>query len=209
MKGRNTAAGFTLLEILVAVTVLGLLVIGLTQGVRIGVSLWNAESRRSGEIAELDATARTLRNALTFIPISAAAASASGPVAIGFKGEPDLINFIGDLPTGLGGAQRADITIHREGASVMIAWAPHFHQAPETPAAPGPRLTETELIRGVDALQFSYWGADSPTSPPAWRTQWDGPTIPELIRIRLGFAKGDLRHWPDLIVAPSLSNPIR
>ena len=53
--------GFTLLELLVVVAVLGLLIIGLTQGVRAGLTLWDAQSRRTGETAELDAAARVLR----------------------------------------------------------------------------------------------------------------------------------------------------
>ena len=208
MKNRLAAAGFTLLELLVAVTVLGLLVIGLTQGVRVGVNLWDAQVRRTGEVAELDATARVLRDLLTFIPISATAASAAAPVAIGFRGEPNLINFIGDLPTGLGGRQRADITIRLKGSTVMIAWTQHFHQTPDA-AVPPALLSETELIRDVGNLEFSYWGAANPTAPAGWLTQWDGPSLPELIRVRLGFAKQDPRHWPDLIVTPSLSSPIR
>ena len=36
--------GFTLLEMVVVVTVLGLLIIGLTQGVRTGLTLWQAAS---------------------------------------------------------------------------------------------------------------------------------------------------------------------
>ena len=51
--------GFTLLEMLVALVVLGLLVVGLTQGVRTGLALWSAQSRRIGTAADLDAVART------------------------------------------------------------------------------------------------------------------------------------------------------
>ena len=59
--------GFTLLEMIVVVTVLGFLMIGLTQGVRTGLTLWEAQSRRMGETAELDAAARILRALLSGI----------------------------------------------------------------------------------------------------------------------------------------------
>jgi len=52
---------------LVALVVLGFLMIGLTQGVRAGLALWDAQTRRVGETAELDATARTLRRLLSGI----------------------------------------------------------------------------------------------------------------------------------------------
>ena len=67
-------SGFTLLEMLVVVIVLGLLMVGLTQGVRAGMALWGAQQRRVGETAELDASARVLRILLTGI----AAAPADG-----------------------------------------------------------------------------------------------------------------------------------
>jgi len=31
--------------------------------------------------------------------------------------------------------------------------------------------------------------------------------LPALIRVKLRFAAGDNRHWPDLVVAPQLWNP--
>ena len=67
-------------------------------------------------------------------------------------------------------------------------------------------MQETELLGGVARLEFAYWGtsgADSAT----WLTQWDGPVLPQLIRIRMTFGKGDSRHWPDMIVAPQLWTP--
>jgi hypothetical protein len=60
----------------------------------------------------------------------------------------------------------------------------------------------TELIRNVERLDLAYWGAPSPAQTAGWQGQWDGPGIPELIRVRLGFSKGDYRRFPDLIAAP-------
>ena len=60
MRGR----GFTLLEVLVALTVLGVLMVGLGQGVRLSLALWQAQTRRLAETAELDAGARALRGLL-------------------------------------------------------------------------------------------------------------------------------------------------
>jgi general secretion pathway protein J len=189
---------------LVAVTVLGFLVIGLTQGVRTGLNLWNAQTRRDATITQLDATARVLRNVLMSIPILPAGASGAAPVAVGFKGEPNHLSFVGELPTGLGATQRADIAIEVRRGRVVMVWVPHHHEAP---GGPPPAPTETELISNVDDLRFAYWGTTSPTSAAAWLTQWDGPVLPALVRIKLGLAKGDPRHWPDLIVAPSLWSP--
>ena len=195
--------GFTLLELLVVLVVLGLLVVGLTQGVRAGLAMWDAQARRVGETSELDATARILRNLLTGI-----AANPSGGVNPGaagtaaeFEGRADKLAFVGDLPNGLGSSRRAEIKIELHGERLALSWTPHRH---ELSSAPPPKPVETELMRRVERLDLAYWGSPAPGQPPGWQAQWDGPGLPELIRLRLGFAQGDRRRWPDLIAAPQL-----
>jgi general secretion pathway protein J len=193
-------AGFTLLELLVVVAVLGLLIIGLTQGVRAGLTLWEAQSRRAGETAELDAAARILRILLSGIAPSASAGfGPAASAAPGLKGTAESFAFIGDLPTGLGTTQRADITLTLSRGRLVLRWTPHRH---ELSIAPAPEPTETELVRRVDGLELAYWGSPSPDQAAGWQTQWDGPAIPELIRVRLILSKDDRRRFPDLIAAP-------
>jgi general secretion pathway protein J len=189
--------GFTLLEMVVVVTVLGFLVIGLTQGVRTGLTLWEAQSRRVGETAELDAAARILRALLSGI----APPPSFGPVAGGeeLKGAAASLAFVGDLPTGLGTTQRADITLELSRGRLVLRWTPHRH---ELSTAPAPPPTETELVSNVERLDLAYWGTSPSGQETGWQAQWDGPAIPELIRIRLVFGEKDRRRFPDLIAAP-------
>lgn len=193
-------AGFTLLEILVVVVVLGLLMIGLTQGVRAGLTLWDAQARRTGETAELDAAARVLRGLLSGITASPASGFNPGaPTAVELKGTAESLTFIGDLPTGLGTTRRADITLVLSQGRLVLRWVPHRH---ELSNAPPPEPIETELVRKVDRLELAYWGSPSPDQAAGWQTQWDGPAIPELIRVRLILSKDDRRRFPALIAAP-------
>jgi general secretion pathway protein J len=196
----DSKAGFTLLEMLVVVGVLGFLMVGLTQGVRAGLALWEAQSRRIGETSELDATARILRSLLSAVaPSQSNAPGADTAFGADFKGTADSVTFVGDLPTGLGTTRRANITIELRGGRLLLRWTPHRH---ELSSAPPPEAIETELIRRVDRLDLAYWGAASPGEPAGWRTHWDGVAIPELIRVRLTFAAGAGRRFPDLIAAP-------
>lgn len=200
-KGLQT--GFTLLEVLVVLVVMGLLVVGLTQGVRAGLTMWDAQTRRVGETSELDAAARILRILLTGIaanPSGGASPGAAG-TTVEFEGRPDSLACVGDLPTGLGSSRRAEIKIELRGERLVLTWTPHRH---ELSSAPPPKPVETELMRGVARLDLSYWGSPAPGEPPGWQAQWDGPGLPELIRLRLGFAQRDRRRWPDLIAALQL-----
>jgi general secretion pathway protein J len=194
--------GFTLLEMLVALAVLGILVVGLTQGVRTGLTLWNAQARRVADAANLDAAARTVRAILTAMqPPASYSAVAEGETSPDSTYYADHLSFVSDLPTGLGGTQRADITLELRRHRLVLRWTPHRHEATSTPpAAP----TETELVSAVDRLELAYWGRPSPDASAGWQQQWSGPGLPELIRVRLVFAKGDLRRWPGLIAAPLL-----
>jgi general secretion pathway protein J len=192
-------AGFTLLEILVVIVVLGFLMVGLTQGVRAGLTLWEAQSRRVGETAELDAAARILRTLLSGIaPAPSAAFGAGAASGAEFKGTSESLAFIGDLPTGFGTTRRANITIELRQGRLVLRWTPRRH---ELSNGPPPEPIETELIRQVDRLDLAYWGAASPEQPAGWQVQWDGSALPELVRLHLVFARDDRRRFPDLIAA--------
>jgi general secretion pathway protein J len=200
-RARHRQAGFTLLEMLVVVIVLGLLMVGLTQGVRTGVALWGAQQRRVGQTAELDAGARILRLLLTGISASGASAVGGATPDDGFSGDAGHLKFVGDLPTGLGTTRRADIAIMLRKGNLVLSWTPHRH---EIPLGPPPAPSEAELVANVARLDIAYWGSTAPDQPAAWQARWDGPAPPDLIRVRLGFAKTDRRRWPDLVTAPVL-----
>jgi general secretion pathway protein J len=203
MTARRDQSGFTLLEMLVGLIVLGMLVIGLNQGVRTGLGAWNMQARQMADVADLTSAARELRMLLTGIPISPAANVAPGspPLAIALDGTADRLTFVGDLPNGLGATRRADITLLLTDDRLVLRWKSRRPELAGTPRA----SSNAELLRGVARVQLAYFGAQASGSPVGWLTQWDGPALPELIRVRLNFVKGDTRHWPDLIVAPQLA----
>ena len=182
-------------------SVLGLLMVGLTQGFRTGVAFWMSQSRRTGETTELETTARILRHLLTNIP-SRPQDSDAGPVSILFDGHRNSLTFVGDLPTGFGQTGRAKISLILRGENLALDWTPHRHEAV---GSPEPRPAEAVLMQGVQSLELAYWGETENTT--GWLTEWVRPVLPELIRVRLTFGKGPHRRWPDLIAAPQLSNP--
>lgn len=200
---RRHPDGFTLLEFLVALSVFGFLLIALNRGVQTGLGLWHVQSSRVNATWDLDSTARLFRTLLTQIPTSPTASINPGSpaVAIGFDGKSNELSFVGNLPTGFGTDSPADIKLQVLGKRLVVDWQPHRHEL----TGSSPRATVSEILRGVDRLDLAYWGMPSPTAAsPTWLAAWEGPGLPELVRIRVEFGRDDPRRWPDLIVAPRL-----
>jgi general secretion pathway protein J len=197
VRRHHRQSGFTLLELLVALVVLGFLMVGLAEGVRAGLDLRGAQTRRLDRTADLDASMRLLRNLISDLPVvpggNRLIATEAGA---GIKGEPDRLSFVGELPTGIGTTRLADMTLYVDHARLTLAWQPHRHVRLPGPPAPPIR---TVLLDGVEKLRLAYWDPPAPGQPAAWSREWQAPVAPELIRIGLVFAANDPRRWPDLI----------
>jgi general secretion pathway protein J len=183
-------AGFTLLEILVALVVFGLLLAGLTQGVHLGLTAWGQQTRRVNASSELDATDRTLRQLLGEIEPG----RPSEPPNI--DGRQDRLVFTSILPLALQNEvdRRSDMVLMVDGAHrLLLRWAPHLHVRR---LVPPPTPAEAVLLDHVERLELSYW------QDGVWRSSWQAREPPQLVRMRLLFPPGDARRWPDMVVAP-------
>lgn len=193
---RRDEAGFTLLEVLVALTVMGFLMVGLSQGVRFGLLAWERQSRLVESRSELDAVDRLLRRLIEQMdPGTASAQPRIVGTARGMEFRSDLGPAAGPL-----GVRDADVQLVVEAGRLLLKWRPHQHAV--LFAAPPP-LIETELLRGVAGIEIAFWAGD----PPAWRAEHRERSLPRLVRLRLRFAEGDRRHWPDMVAAPLRERP--
>ncbi len=194
MRAR-ASAGFTLLEILVAVAVLGLLLAGLTQTVRFGLTAWLQEGRLSAGQTDLEAVDRTLRSLIeNLAPGDESARSV-------IEGGPNSLTGVTQLRVPDSGIAMVpvDAGLGVSGTQLVLRWRPHHHGLP---LGSPPPATETGLIGGVSRLGIEYW-----RPPGVWVSSWRDPDLPLLIRFRLTFAGGKAPRWPDIVAAPRLSRP--
>ncbi len=179
-------AGFTLLEILVALVVFGFLVLGLGQGVDFGLRAWDRQSRGIAARGELDAVDRALRGLIGRLdPDTDVVGRAHG------LGLTSQLPQTAALATG-----EADMALGVDGARrLVLRWTPHLHAVR---FGPPPTPDVAELLRGIERLDLAYWPRDG----GGWRDTWSAHDPPAMIRIHVVFPVGDPRHWPDLIAAP-------
>lgn len=187
--------GFTLMEVLVALVVLGILMAGLSQGVRFGMVAWTRQAALVDRTADLDAVDRTVRGMLT------GATSGALHGRNDFVGAADSVSFDGVLPLAVAtGSRRAKITLKLDGEHRLTL---HWESALIDPNRNAPASGDAVVVDHLDRIAFAYW--QNGGEAPGWRDSWTAVAAPTLIRLRLVFAKGDRRHWPDMIVAPLIA----
>jgi general secretion pathway protein J len=188
--------GFTLLELLVALTVLGFLLVGLAQGVHFGLLAWGTQVRQTSASDDFN----TLDSSLRHLIEDADPGDDLDPAP--FAGSSESLECVTALPaagdpTGIR-RMRAVLLVDAQ-HRLVLRWTPYLHAKRVGPA---PMPTQTELLRGVSHMELAFWLAGR-----GWVSAWRSPDLPRLVRIRLQFPTGDTRHWPDIVAAPLLDRP--
>lgn len=176
--GPHAAAGFTLLETLVALTLVALLVAGVVQGVR-----WVGVASGFGQRAERAAQVQAGANALTDLLAAALPPAPGGP---GFVGNATTLSFDGvsdgtAVPPG-----RVRVSIGHQRNATGGAIVATLRPSPGGVTAEGAPAWTSVLIDGVPEARFSYFGRPGGRAPAGWSAGWgDGSTAPSLVLLDL------------------------
>lgn len=204
--------GFTLLEMLVGLTLLGVLLILIYSALNIGLRAWDAGDQRAGEASHQRIVQSFLRRELGQVfPIRWRGIPES---KIAFEGAKQEIKFVTALNLGAsikeGGLQWAHLYLSEDpeqGAdgkrrqSLFLKREVFDLQAKDWDSLDNAK--PTRLIAGVKEIEISYYGAESDNLDPKWANEWKNPLrVPVLIKIAV---KTDLgRNVPELVVALKL-----
>ena len=180
------SAGFTLLELLVALALAALLMAAVPAAMRLG-----ARSLSQAEALTNDAADRA---ALAFVADRLAETmalyerGADGRLKVAFTGNADRISFVtpatmeprDDPPAGLFLMQ---LVIDDQRSRLLLRWQPF---RPGLIKASGVTWQERDLLVDVVGLSLRYFGAPAPRAPAAWSDAWSSAdTIPELIELQI------------------------
>jgi len=196
---RAGARGFTLLEVLAALALLGLLMLGVYAGVHIATRSVHAGHARIERLDRMRAAQQLLRRELAQAMAQTISHDDQGVPQV-FDGTAAQVRYVAPLPGYLGalGPQLQTLRLVDGGANGLrleLALA----LLPPAGGQPQPVGEPQLLIDHVRSGRFSYRGVDARGRATPWLARWtDGRTLPRLLRVELQL-EGPV-PWPTLEV---------
>jgi general secretion pathway protein J len=191
--------GFTLLELLIAMTLMGLVLVMLYGGLRLGMRSWDIGELRAEKVNETRLVQEFIRRQLKQSMTVFRQDEIEGRV-VEFVGSEKTLTMVAPMLTylGLGGLYviQFDVVETDETGYLRMRWHPY---RPEITALD---LTDEEdesttLLAGVSDLQWSYFGYEQPDRDPEWYAQWENTRQrPLLVRLRVALQE---ETWPELV----------
>lgn len=202
LSGRSGEHGFTLLELLVSLTLMAMIAVVLSGGLRFGATVWRAGDAQADRLAEMQAVQGFVRRQLGRAqPLRQSARISRRQIE--FSGGPDAIRFIAILPAHLGtpGFHQLEFREARGGGRRRLMLDMRLFQPGDEGGSFTGEPRQRILLDGIESAEFSYFGTTERNVPPSWRSRWDNADrLPSLVRLRVRFPEGDRRVWPELVV---------
>jgi len=187
--------GFTLLEMIVALVVLGFVLAGLAQATRFGISAWGLETRMADNAASLERMDRVLRRLIQ--QTSAPDAADDKP----FTGQEHRMVFMTLLPDEPQAQpyRRAQVSVGvNDHHQLVLRWQPHPTAMLLSSEA---AMREVVLADGMERIDLAYRQAAGDGGK--WSKSWGESTLPSIVQIHFVLSSGHHR-WPDMQVATML-----
>jgi len=203
---RAPARGFTLIELMIALSLFALMSAILFGSLQLAGRTWDAGEAKAESNASMRLTGDYLRGQLSAQHPQRMRKIAEFPLLFG--GTREDVRFSAPLPgrVGVGGMWYYRLAVV-EGAGKGKSALVLERMVPDINATAMPDFNAAErsvLADDVTSLKVGYLGRDRGASvdiAPTWRDRWDDPQVmPLLIRIEVAPRVGPA--WPPLVVAP-------
>lgn len=196
-KAPPSCQGFTLVELLIAMTLVGMMLVILFSGLRLSTRSWEAAEQKLEVVEKQRVIEGLFRRQIREQKLLFFNAPEQGRVMT-FAGTPETMQFVAPLLTrlGLGGLYWITFEVVREGGKphLIMSWRPYRPEGQEVEGR------ERELLlEAVEEIAFSYFGKEAVGEAPEWHDRWeDTQRPPQLVRLQVRTQEAE---WPELVAA--------
>lgn len=193
------APGFTLIEILLAISLLSLILLLLFSALFSANRSWAATERRIAQNDELRLVAEFIQRQLA--AQSPLFWAGQDDTDLLFSGARDELHFTAGLPAhrGGGGAQALTLKVSRAGGEPQLALYFQPVSAEQRPFANQHGAERVVLLANTARIELAYYGREEIEGQSSWRAEWrHAELLPELIGLTVYPATG--RAWPQMII---------
>jgi len=202
MSKQERMAGFTLLEVMLAMTLLSIMVVLLFSSLKIGAESWNKGERKIAQVNEKAVVYQFFKRHLPSIKPLWDDFSDDERI-FSFQGESDKLQFVSTFPASAGrkGLQLFEIIFDKTDEGVLKVVLTPFY-----PALDDQQWEPEEVIlqEQVEEFKISYFAKELGDSEGSWVDSWkQKESLPALLKIKIALA--NQRYWPEMVFALKLS----
>jgi general secretion pathway protein J len=191
--------GFTLLELLVAVTLLALLSVALVAGLRFGTRIWDKAETSDVDTNAVRAAQKRVALDLVRIYPKLVVVNATDSF-IDFMGTPQRMEFLSTTDRPDGQMTRIALSAANDDHGVTM----QYDTLPEL-ARTSAAGTQEMLLRHLRSIEFAYFGASQGEKSPAWHSTWQHEKgLPLLVRIRAATPHANV-SFSEMVVHPKIA----
>lgn len=192
--GRRLAPGFTLVELLVVISLLSLIMLALGSALRTAAQTESRVDSRLQQADDLRVAQSFLRSVLERVSGQKIAGLVpAGASQFFFLGQPQQLAWVGVMPGRYGAGGRYHFRLGLADGALVLQYTPWVDTA--TPPNWGGAESYI-LMTGATGLAIQY--EDARYEPPAWSAAWkEVDVLPQRVLVSVQAESGD---WPELIV---------
>ena len=208
---RLAPKGFTLIEVLIAMTLLSIMVVLLFSSLKICADSWEKGESKISDVNEVAVVYNFFQRHLSVAEPLWNDLSVEQKT-FSFQGKAQSLQFVSSFPASAGrsGLQLFSIQKQEEDNEQII----NVIITPFFPVAEGEEWHKEEvtLIRRVSDFSLAYFGSEDGTTEGVWQEEWlEKEALPQLVKINIKL-ENEI-YWPEMIVdlkvtgAPDNTNP--
>jgi len=195
---RLAPKGFTLIEVLIAMTLLSIMVVLLFSSLKICADSWEKGESKITDVNEVAVVYNFFQRHLSIVkPLRNDLSKEENTFS--FKGKAQSLQFVSSFPASAGrsGLQLFSLDLQEEDNEqvIKVTITPFF------PVAEGEEWHKEEvtLIRHVTEFSMAYFGSIDGVSEGSWQEEWlDIDFLPRLVKINIKLENEIF--WPEMII---------